>query len=238
MAELSIQFVVVREGAVEILDSPPLLSSPMRNYGVERLEDHAVIVSDYEPFTQLDENALSWIYTFEDTEGDDDTVYRYFVLTTIDDVDYHIPRTTNFVKSACLVFGRYCNSTQIETRFGPEEVVKWLGNGDNEEPIEYAMRLSQHLTDAEYQIDDELRSYVPLDDLANEPRIIDMSIDLAAVRAIEARGVVDPDPNTNAPIHRLWFVKKRVMEQLARIKSGEIRLASDNRIRYPAAVNE
>src|SRR4051812_29577248 len=107
MTQLSIQFVTV--GVSEVQDAPTF-ESPTGLYGVERVDDHAVVVL---AGTELDAGPAVWTYTFEDTEGESDDVYRYYINVTADGVPYFVPRTTNYVKNACLVVGRYATSVDM-----------------------------------------------------------------------------------------------------------------------------
>jgi hypothetical protein len=229
----TLRFVVVTAGAAVVLEDAPVLSNPTGSFGAVRVDTGAIVASDGEEFA-----ASGSLYSVSFTEPAEGLTYRYYVEAVYGGTTYHLPRTTAYNNSAALVIGRYTDSTRIEAQFGVENVAKWLGIDDGDEPVDWALRMDRFIVAAEQQLDDLLRGgpcTVPFEEPAPEV-IIDIATNLAAVRMYEARGVVDMHPETGQPQHRLQHQKKQAMYDLARIKAGQLRLTVDDATRFPAVV--
>lgn len=217
-----IRFIIL---GADTITSDPVLQAPVGNFGVQEVDTRSTVVVAGTPMT-LDGDY--WFY--DGTELTDGVAYRYYVEVGADDVTYSIGRTTNYVSSSCLVVGRYCDSTEIERRYGYEELARWLSCGDNEEPIDYAIRLEQHMEDAATWLDDELRGSLVVPFTVVPAKITDLAIDVTALRLYESKGTVDINTTTGYPEHRLGYVRKRVDAELAKIRSGRVRVETDDRI--------
>ena len=230
-----LEFVVVKDGAPVTLAQVPKLSSPNGAYGVARQDTAEVIVADGTAMTLV--GSTLYRYFFDDPEH---LVYRYYIEAVVDGVTYHLPRTTALVSSAALVFGRYTDSTKIEAQFGVENVHKWLGIDDTDEAVDYALRMYALIAAAESQIDDLLRrSTLTVPFTTTIPSVVsDVATALAGVRMYESRGVTDFNPETGVPQHRLHYQKKEAEKKLAIMCTGQLRVAGDEGVRYPAIVED
>lgn len=231
----TLRFVAVQAGAAIVLDAAPVLSSPTGSFGVVRIDTGVVVVADGEEFT-----ASGSLYSVSFSEPAEDLTYRYYVEAVVGDVTYHLPRTTAYMLSAALVLGRYTDSTKIEAQFGVENVHKWLGIDDGDDAVDFALRMYKFIASAEQTIDDGLRGG-PVSTPLTAPipeAIVDIATALAGVRMYESRGVVDMNPETGAPQHRLQYQKKQAMNDLARIRNGSLRLDVEDAVRYPQVVCE
>lgn len=229
----TIRFVAVQSGAAIVLDDPPVLSNPTGSFGAIRIDTNAVVAADGQAFT-----ASGSLYSTTFDEPADDLTYRYYVEAVVDGVTYHLPRTTAYMLSAALVLGRYTDSTKIEAQFGVENVHKWLGIDDGDDAVDFALRMYKFIAAAEQAIDDALRGG-PVSTPLTAPipeAIVDIASALAGVRMYESRGVVDMNPETGAPQHRLQYQKKQAMNDLARIRNGSLRLDVEDAVRYPQVV--
>jgi hypothetical protein len=234
-AESTVRCVVIKLGQLVALDDPPKLSNPTGSYGAIRTDTGATVVADGVSFT-----ADGTLYSKSWTEPEPNLTYRYYVEIIHDGATYHLPRTTSYVKSAALVIGRYCTSVDIEQQYGVENIHKMLGIDESDDAIDYGLRLWRFVELAEQQIDDILRGgpyVVPF--AASIPNTIrDAAATLAGVRAYEARGAIDTNPETGNPQHRYHHQAKAVEKILARIKAGELRLDVESAKRYPAIVED
>lgn len=231
-----LRFVIVKEGALIAADEAPKLASPSGVYGIVRTDTGETVVPSGEEF----DDTGGFVYGYDFDGPAPNLAYRYYVAATVGGVLYSLPRNTGYVKSVALVFGRYCHSQMIELQYGVDNVQKWLGIDDTDEAVDYAMRLYDFIAAVESEIDDTLRGgpvTVPMD--APVPSVVArIATALAGVRIYESRGVVDMDPETGRPQHRLQYQAKWVDQQLARIKAGQIRLATDDVQRFPAVGGE
>lgn len=232
----TLEFALVAAGAVQQLAAPPKLSSPNASYGVNRMDTGAEVVADGTNFV----HSGSGKYAYSFTEPSEGLVYRYYVEAIYDGVTYWLPRTTAYVASAVLAIGRYTDSSLIEQKFGVDNVYKWLALDDGDEAVDFALRAYQFIANAEAEVDDLLRGgpcTVPFDD--SVPSLISqVATALAANRMYEARGVVDMDPETGAVQHRLQHQMKWAEKQIARIKSGQLRLSVENITRHPMVLKD
>lgn len=228
-----LRFVAVKDGAPVTLDSPPALSNPSGTFGVTRLDTGEQIVSDGTQYTHVGGGYYTYGFASEE-----DAAYRYYVEAEIDEVTYYLPRTTQLISSAALAIGRYTDSRRIEEQFGIDNVHKWVALDDHDEAVDYAQRLYQQIADAEAEIDDALRdSAVPVPFTEDVPSlIVQIATQLAGVRLYESRGVIDWNPDTGQPSHRLQWHKKEAWQRLARLKAGQLRLSGETVVRHPSVV--
>lgn len=234
-AEITLSFVVVVEGEVYTPDPDPVLENPTETYGVIDIDSGEIIVAAGEAYTDA-----GTLWTYGISGEYDGVVMRYYVKVIINDVTYYLPRTTAYVKSACLVVGRYTTSHQIEQQYGVENVHKWLAIDDRDEAVDYALRYYEFIRDAEDEIDDALRdggADIPYASTDIPSLIKRLAACLAGVRAYEARGVTDMTQD-GQPTHRLMYQARWAYEQLRRIRGGFLRLSPDDAIRYPEVVIE
>lgn len=234
--ERTLKFLAVADGVVLAADAAPKLQNPTGTYGVSNIQTGAVVVASATPMTV--EGSGGYTYTFDaDAE---DSIYRYYVRAIVSGVTYYVPRTTAYVKSACLVFGRYTNSLEIEAEFGVDNTHKWLAIDDYDEAVDYALRYYSFIRSAESEVDDALRdggSIVPFTDAI--PDLVRRVAGLmAGVRAYESRGVNDVDPASGRPMHRLRFQSDWCKAQLTRIRGGCLRLETDDATRFPEVVRD
>jgi hypothetical protein len=211
------------------------MESPSEHYGVANLDTGAVITASG---TVMVADGGGWKYDIADSV--DDQQYRYYIKAVVNSVNFYLPRTTQYITSACLVIGRYTNSHQIENQFGVENVHKWLAIDERDEAIDYAMRYAQFINDAEDEIDDILRESgqesIPLG--AEVPSLIKrVACALAGVRAYESRGIQDVD-NDRMPVNRVSFQQKWALKKLDEIRGGCLRLTTDEATRFPEVVTD
>jgi phage gp36-like protein len=223
-----IRFVIIdADGVLINADGTVYFSNPAGSAGVVDTSDGATIAADASP---LSSSGTLYTGSWATEEGH---VYRYYIEAEVDDVTYYLPRTTSYITSAALVFGRYTNSAKIEQRFGVENVHKWLGIDEGDQAVDYGLRFHSFIQAAEQEIDDYLRNTLSVPASTVPLALTDIASDLAAVRMYEARGVIDFNPESGQPQHRLHYQSKRAWDRLKMIKSGELRLATDEVIRYP-----
>lgn len=226
----TLKFVVIAAGSAVELDDPPTLSNPTGSYGAVRLDTNAIVVDDGEEF-----DLVGSLYMVSFNEPAEDLTYRYYVEAVYQEVTYHLARTTAYMQSAALVFGRYTNSHLIEQQYGVENVHKWLGIDDSDEAVDWALRMYGFIDRVESSIDDTLRGgpfTVPF--TAPAPKtVVDIATLLAGVAMYESRGVVDMNAETGQPQHRLHYQKKQAEKDLAKIRAGQMRLDLDETIRHP-----
>lgn len=225
----TLRVVVIESGALVELDAPPTLTNPSNSYGVIRLDSGETVLGAGAQYSDLG----GGLYQRSFAEPEADLLYRYYVRIEHGDAVYFLPRTTAYITSSALVIGRYTDSTRIEQQFGIENVHKWLGVDDSDAAIDYGLRLYAFIAAAENEIDDKLRSSG-----IDIPEVIPETIQriatlLAGVRSYEARGVVDMNPETGAPEHRLAYQRKEAERLLAQLQLGAIRLAGDELTRHP-----
>lgn len=230
-----IEFVVCNLGELVEADELPMLSSPTGEYGLVRTDTGEIVVADGEEFALVGD----FLYRLIFAEPEAGLTYRYYVEALVDGVTYHLPRTTAYVSSAMLAIGRYTHSPAIEQAFGVDNVHKWLGVNESDAAADYALRCYRFIADAESEIDDLLRNGPCTVPFTTVPEVIrQIATNLAAVRIYEARGVVDMDPADGTPQHRLHYQAKWVERQIARIKSGQLRLSVENVTRHPAVIED
>lgn len=231
-----LRFVAVKDGAPVVLDDPPTLSSPSATFGVKRIDNGVSVVPDATAYTHV--GGGGYTYGFAEPGGDLD--YRYYVEAEVDGVTYRLPRTTHLIDSAALAIGRYTDSHRIEQQFGIDNVHKWVALDDYDEAADYALRLYQHIADAEAEIDDALRDSavsVPIE--SDVPSLItQIATALAGVRFYEARGVVDFNTDTGLPQHRLQYQKREAWKRIALLKTGQLRLSGETVVRHPIVVDD
>jgi len=226
-----IRFVVVKDGAFQVLEDPPEFSSPSADYGLVRDDTGEEILADG---TNLIASGARYAYAF--TAPDEDLVYRYYIEAVVDEVTYFVARTTQYVTDANLVLGRYTDSTRIELMFGGDNVHKWLALNDRDSPIDYALREYQIIKDAEQWIDDRLKgSFISEAFTEDIPAIIQqIATEIAGVMMYEARGITDTNPVTGAPQHKYRFIRDRAEARLKDLKYGKIKVAtSASRTSHP-----
>lgn len=232
----TLTFSAVQNGDLAVLDEDPTLENPAATYGVLDLNNGSTAVASGATFST---GGPQWTYGFSVADADADHILSYYVRCTLDGVVRYLPRTTAYVTGAMLAVGRYTTSQIIEQTFGVEAVHKWLAINEKDDPADYALRAYGFIADAEAEIDDILRGAcdVPFDD--SVPRLIQtIATNLAAVRFYESRGVVDMDQDAGQPQHRLQYQAKWVDRQIGRIKSGQIKFATETVTRHPGVVED
>lgn len=235
--DITIQLVVIKNGVLASLDEVPTLKNPAGTYGVSRIDTGEVVVP---ADTGLDSN-IDGYYFAAFTPSEKGLKFSYYIYALLDGKTYYLPRTTNYITSAAIVVGRYTDLYNIETQFGVDNVHKWLGINENDQAVDYAMRAYEFIKRVESEIDDNLRngsSTVPF--TAPIPDFItQLATTLAAVRMYESRGVMDLDPVTGKPMHRLQFHANWVTQQLKRMRVDDVQLPTtdtDGITQYPTVM--
>lgn len=121
----------------------------------------------------------------------------------------------------------YAARTDVETVFGKENVKKWADLENNGVDADVTARIAAALTFAEDDINSRLRGgpyAIPLDTPV-EVLIVDVTAKIAGVWLYESRGVQDVNPDTGAPLHKLWWHKNDAGRTIRDIVSGKRRLA-------------
>ena len=219
-ADSQIRFVVVKDGAYVTLDDAPVLSSPTGGFGLVRTDTNVIVIADGTEMT-----ASGTLYSADLVEPEENLTYRYYVEAVVDDVTYWVGRTTGLTRSSCLVIGRYTDSTKLADKFGADNVHKFMALDDGDEAIDYAMRMYQHIADAEQELDDRLFGAFVTGPFEDEtPRLISqMATALAGVLIYEAQGSVDLDSD-GKPQHRYEAQRTWVDRTIKKLKYGRLRL--------------
>ncbi len=220
----TLRFALLDQGEFVNADEIPTLSNPSSTYGVIRMDTQEVMLADGSTFgvTGIGHYSRGFI------APEDVTKYQYYVEVLYNDTTYHLPRTTEYVKSAALVFGRYTNSEAIGRFYNMDNLHKWIAVSDKDEPVDYAVRLYEMIALAEQRVDEILENspYVDLTLLTSVPKEIAFSaMLLSGVYAYESRGVVDFNPVDGTIQHRLHYQRTRAEDTLKKIARGRIKLA-------------
>lgn len=237
---INLQLVVISGGVLTALNSTPSLKNPAGTYGVSRIDTSEVVVPA--DTAMVVDMAGSYHYAF--TPSEKGLKFSYYIYAVLAGKTYYLPRTTNYISSAAIVVGRYTDLYNIETQFGVDNVHKWLGINENDQAVDYAMRAYEFIKRVESEIDDNLRngsSTVPFgqNSEAIPDFITQLATTLAAVRMYESRGVMDADPITGKPMHRLQFQANWVTQQLKRMRVDDVQLPTtdtDGITQYPVVM--
>lgn len=120
---------------------------------------------------------------------------------------------------------RYTSLVEIENVFGRHNVAQWMRIEDDDVPTINARMLS-FMEESDEQVDSTLLGGVlkiPFVDPV--PKLIRQAATLlAGVAVYEARGIIDVNPATDQPMHRLALHKKRADTMLKRIRCGRQRV--------------
>jgi hypothetical protein len=219
---------VDEDGALFELSSVPVLSSPSGSYGVKSLDTGLTVVAAGTTMSVV--GAGHYVAAFSVEE--ENLRYRFYVWATIDYVDYYLPSvTTGRLGSVALALGRYTNSYLVGQMVGHDNLYLWAGTpqygtAEGDEPLDFAIRISQFIRDAEEWLDGELLgAYISEAFEAPIPYIIRrIATTMAAVMAYESRGVDDVPDGSEGPVHRLSGAKKQALKDIRRIKMGLISL--------------
>lgn len=227
-----IELAIIDQGVFTAADTVPLLSNPTGSYGVRRIDNEEVIITDGATFGTLGTGH----YARGFVENEEALKYQYYAKVVLNEVTYYLGRTTEYVNSCVLAVGRYTDSEQIARQYGTDNLHKWVGVSDRDSAVDYGQRLYYFINEAEQRIDDALRGpYFTGPPFEDEipPVIVECATLLAGVLAYESRGVVDFNPVTGGAQHRLQFQRARVDSLLKRIAMGRLKVSgglSPNRV--------
>ena len=123
----------------------------------------------------------------------------------------------------------YCTRSDIEAKFGPNNVSEWGDLNNNDDAAEITARITAAIAAASADIDDYLRGCpyrLPLaNDAGDTPTTItDLAANVAGLWLYENRGVEDVSMRDGRPYHKLSFVTVRVRRTMKEIKDGTRRL--------------
>lgn len=219
-----LSFIGVYQGAIIEFSGAPRLSSPAKTYGVKRLSDNAVVLTDNQVMTAVGDGVYQRGFAMDFGREHDD--YKFYVECVVGDQAYFVPSTTAKVNSSMIAFGRYTNTTLIADRFGVDNMHLWLcaAGDDKEEPTDYAMRAYNLIAAAEAEIDRRVHGLF-VNAPYEEPLpavIVEVATILAGIKMYEWRGVDDVDPESGERFHRLRGEKRDVDKLLKRIAMGDI----------------
>lgn len=118
----------------------------------------------------------------------------------------------------------YCTRSDVESIFGTENVAQWADLDNDQDATNIATRIADAILDADAYIDDQMRMSqyaIPLaNSSAQTPRSIKrLSAAKAGLLLYEARGSMDVNEVTGAPIHRYAARAKEIDRMLDLYKS-------------------
>lgn len=224
----NIRFVVAKDDVIIPLEDQPKLSSPAGDYGLVRIDTGEVLIPDGTSYTLIGDAMYS--YTFETPE--DNPIYRYYTEVEVNEIRYHVPATTELVKTSMLAIGDYTDSLKVSLMYGSENMHQWLCVPGNrtDEPVDYALRALQFIKDAHDQINVGLgRSYFDGNGIADDfadgvpPLITTLATMLSGILMYESLGVTAYDENNQAQ-HRLRWQRKKVEDTLKQLRNGVLKV--------------
>ena len=123
----------------------------------------------------------------------------------------------------------YSTDDQIDDVFGAVNVTSWSDMDNDGNAATITARKDRARVVAKARIDGVLRDthygVPPVNSAGTTPvTIVDLEARLAGVWLYESRGVVDFDPKSGAPYHRLSFVRRENRRDLEEIRSGKRKL--------------
>lgn len=132
----------------------------------------------------------------------------------------------------------YCTRANIEGRFGVDNINKWADLDNAGSTTDVTARINAAIAAAEDDIDTTLRGGPYVIPFAGTPPVTirDLCADLAGVWLYESRGVVDFDPETGRPHHRLQWHRKNAKRVLAELHGGKRQLDLTSTLRAPNVV--
>lgn len=216
MAQITITFTHKVNGTLTNATSA-VLSDPTGTFGVKRNDTNAVVVADGAAMT----NSTTGVYTYTFTEPAAGLTYTYYVEWVYAGLthraEFGVTGATTDLSSAT---GSYCDGTDIEDRFGVENVARW-SQLDNDVTTADLARVQAAITWAEATIDDFLREgpyTIPLSPVVQTVRT--WAATLAGHWLYSSRGLRDETPDGS-------FIQQhfdRVMTEMARVRSGVVRI--------------
>lgn len=210
----------------------PTMANPSDTFGAKRLSDSEVVVASGSAMTEVGDGLYRKTVSLPLT--DETERFRFYVHALIDETHFYLPSVSNGqMWSVALALGRYTNSYRVGQLVGHDNVYLWAGTPqygteEADEPVDFALRLSQFIRDAENWLDEELLgAYVDAPFTDPVPAAITrMATVLAATAMYESRGVDDVGEGQEGPTHRLSGMKREVLKDIRRVKMGLLKIGT------------
>jgi hypothetical protein len=216
---------------LELVD-PVELRNPSSTYGAKRLSDNLIIAAAGTVMT-ADGAGLYSASILRDTD-DETERFRFYVSAIVNTKTYYLPSVTNGqMRSVALALGRYTDSYLVGQMVGHDNVYLWAGTpqygtAEADEPVDFVLRMSQFIRDAEDWLDAELfGAYVTEAFTDTIPTtIVKLATSLAAIAMYESRGVDDTGEGGEGPTNRLSGMKRQALKDIRRIKMGLLKVGT------------
>jgi hypothetical protein len=123
----------------------------------------------------------------------------------------------------------YATDDEIDDVWGATSVTSWADMDNDGNGATITARKDRARVVSKARIDDVLRDTHYTIPAANQAgttpvTIVDLEARLAGIWLYENRGVIDFNPKTNAPYHRLAFARREARQQLEEIRAGRLKL--------------
>lgn len=216
MAQITITFTHKVNGTLTNATSA-VLSDPTGTFGVKRNDTDATVVADGAAMT----NSATGVYTYTFTEPAAGLTYTYYVEWVYAGLthraEFGVTGATTDLSSAS---GTYCDGTDIEDRFGVENVARW-SQLDNDVTTADLNRVQAAIDWSYATINDTLRDgpyAIPLSPVGQSVR--SWAATLAGWWLYSSRGLRDETPDGS-------FMQQhydKAMRELMQVRSGLLRL--------------
>jgi len=122
----------------------------------------------------------------------------------------------------------YCTETDVDTRFGGDNIDEWLDIDNDADATVRAARVAKGIEMASDEIDNILRRtcyLIPIQDASGTAPgdVVQIAAALAGVWIYEARGSTD-FARDGSPVHGQSWHRQWALDQLEAIRSGRIRI--------------
>lgn len=217
----AVTFRIQRDNADVVFDSV-VFEDEGATYGVREVEGLSVLVAAGTALT--DEGDGSWSYTIPTLVGFDYELY--YKATESGSDSYYYGYIDGDTGEELSTEGRYTSLGRINSMFGQANVAKW-SQVNGAATLDVLRIQGAAIVDAEAYIDAALRNnsqYVVPFTSPIPAHITTIATILAGVNMYEAKGVLDWDPESGRPTHRLHYQRKRAMTDLDRIRTGRIHI--------------
>jgi phage gp36-like protein len=219
-----------------------VLTDPTATFGVQRKDNNAIVVSAGTPFVHI--SAGNYAYSFIDPAPN--LLYRYYIKVVIGAIVQYIERETSIAPAAGIdLVGRYASSAGMSAKFGVYNILAWAAVDNQADDTQVQASIQDAINKADSLVDSYLAGGPYLVPFAGTPLtgtlpslVESCANELAGVLLYEARGLVDYNPETGRPEHRLRYIRDRANAELARIKTGRTKLVTSAGQVIQGATNE
>lgn len=117
----------------------------------------------------------------------------------------------------------YCVRSDIEDRFGVDNVSTWSDLDNDEDSGKITARIARAIVVAEDMINTLLRGGVYSVPFSSVPvMVVDVCAVLAGVWLYDARGVADYDAESGTAQHKLHFQRDAAIDKLMQMRTGDL----------------